>query len=98
MDLDLAEAAAEGDVVDFGGRSMRAQLDAESLQSIADLTRGQYFEAQSAADLSKVYSSLSTKLVSEKKLTEIAFLFAGIGALVALVGAGLSVLWFGRVA
>lgn len=90
--------STEGDVVDFGGRSMRAQLDAESLQSIADLTRAQYFEAQSAADLNKVYSSLSTKLISEKKLTEIAFLFAGIGALVALVGAGLSVLWFGRVA
>jgi len=90
--------STEGDVVDFGGRSMRAQLDAESLQAIADLTRAQYFEAQSAADLSKVYNSLSTKLISEKKLTEIAFLFAGIGALLALVGAGLSVLWFGRVA
>jgi Ca-activated chloride channel family protein len=90
--------STEGDVVDFGGRSMRAQLDAESLKSIADLTRAQYFEAQSAADLNKVYSSLSTKLISEKKLTEIAFLFAGIGALIALVGAGLSVLWFGRVA
>lgn len=90
--------STEGDVVDFGGRSMRAQLDAESLKSIADLTRAQYFEAQSAADLSKVYSSLSTKLINEKKLTEIAFLFAGIGALIALVGAGLSVLWFGRVA
>jgi len=87
----------DGDVVDFGGRSMRAQLDSESLQSIADLTRAQYFEAQSAADLTKVYSSLSTKLISEKKLTEIAFIFAGLGALVALLGAGLSVLWFGRV-
>jgi len=90
--------SAEGDVVEFGGRSMRAQLDSESLQSIADVTRAQYFEAQSAADLNKVYDSLSTKLVSEKKLTEIAFLFAGLGALIALVGAGLSVLWFGRVA
>jgi Ca-activated chloride channel family protein len=87
----------DGDVVDFGGRSMRAQLDSESLQSIADLTRAQYFEAQSAADLNQVYSSLSTKLISEKKLTEIAFIFAGLGALAALLGAGLSVLWFGRV-
>jgi Ca-activated chloride channel family protein len=90
--------SAEGDVVEFGGRSMRAQLDSVSLQSIADLTHAQYFEAQSAADLNKVYDSLSTKLISEKKLTEIAFLFAGIGALIALAGAGLSVLWFGRVA
>jgi Ca-activated chloride channel family protein len=90
--------STEGDVVDFGGRSMRAQLDAETLQAIADVTRAQYFEAQSADDLNKVYSSLSTKLISEKKLTEIAFLFAGIGAVIALIGAGLSVLWFGRVA
>jgi Ca-activated chloride channel family protein len=90
--------SAEGDVVDFGGRSMRAQLDAKTLQSIADVTRAQYFEAQSADDLNKVYASLSTKLISEKKLTEIAFLFAGVGALLALLGAGLSVLWFGRVA
>jgi Ca-activated chloride channel family protein len=90
--------SAEGSVVEFGGRSMRAQLDAVSLQSIADMTHAQYFEAQSAADLNKVYDSLSTKLISEKKLTEIAFLFAGVGALIALCGAGLSVLWFGRVA
>jgi Ca-activated chloride channel homolog len=90
--------SSEGDVVDFGGRSMRAQLDAESLQSIADVTRAQYFEARSSDDLNKVYEGLSTKLISEKKLTEIAFLFAGIGALLALAGAGLSVLWFGRVA
>lgn len=90
--------STEGDVVDFGGRSMRAQLDAKTLQAIADVTHAQYFEAQSADALNKVYSTLATKLVSEKKLTEIAFLFAGIGAVLALIGAGLSVLWFGRVA
>src|SRR5690606_35896681 len=90
--------STEGDVVDFGGRSMRAQLDAETLRAIADATRAQYFEAQSADDLHQVYGSLSTKLISEKKLTEIAFIFAGLGALLALLGAGLSVLWFGRVA
>ncbi len=88
----------EGDVVDFGGRSMRAQLDAATLQTIADLTHGQYFEAKSSDDLSEVYNSLSTKLISEKKLTEIAFIFAGIGALLALTAAGLSVYWFGRIA
>ena len=31
------------------------------------------------------------------KVTEIAFVFAGIGALFALLGAGLSIFWFGRV-
>lgn len=90
--------SAEGSVVNFGGRYMRAQLDADTLKNIADTTHGQYFEAQSSEDLRKVYDSLSTKLIAEKKLTEIAFIFAGIGALFALMAAGLSMLWFGRVA
>jgi Ca-activated chloride channel family protein len=36
--------------------------------------------------------------VGEKKLTEIAFIFAGIGALLTLAAAGLSLLWFGKLA
>lgn len=87
-----------GDVVDFGGRSMRAMLDATTLQEIADRTEAQYFEAQSAEALTEVYNSLSTKLVAEKKLTEIAFVFAGLGALLALAAASLSMLWLGRIA
>lgn len=90
--------SASGDVVDFGGRSMRAQLDATTLQAIADATEGEYYEATSAADLAGVYDSLSTRLISEKKLTEIAFIFAGVGALLAMAAAALSMLWFGRIA
>ena len=56
------------------------------------------FEATSADELARVYSTMSTKFVGEKKQTEIAFIFAGIGALIAMVAAGLSVWWFGRVA
>lgn len=90
--------SVEGSPVDFGGRRMRAQLDAPTLKAIAETTKGEYFEAKSATDLERVYNSLSTQLVSEKKLTEIAFAFAGIGALFALAGASLSVFWFGRLA
>lgn len=89
--------SASGDVVDFGGRSMRAQLDSATLQAIADATEGEYYEATSAADLAGVYDSLSTRLISEKKLTEIAFVFAGAGALLAMAAAALSMLWFGRI-
>ena len=87
-----------GDVVDFGGRSMRAQLDATTLKTIADATDGEYYEATSATDLAEVYKSPSTRLISEKKLTEIAFLFAGVGGLLAAMAAGLSLWWFGRIA
>ncbi|HVY52065.1 MAG TPA: VWA domain-containing protein [Devosia sp.] len=85
-----------GTVVDFGGRSMRAALDAPTLQEIARKTGGQYFAAASADDLSRVYGSLATKLVGEKKLTEIAFAFAGAGAVLAMLAGVLSLLWFGR--
>jgi Ca-activated chloride channel family protein len=87
-----------GDVVDFGGRSMRAMLDATTLKDIADRTEAEYFEAQSSEALTEVYNSLSTKLIAEKKLTEIAFVFAGIGAIFAIGAAALSMLWLGRIA
>jgi Ca-activated chloride channel family protein len=87
----------QGEVVSYGGRMMRAQLDSKTLQSIAEDTKGQYFAATSSDDLKRVYDSLSTKLISEKKLTEISFIFAGIGALFALLAGTLSLWWFGRV-
>ena len=45
----------------------------------------------------KVYESQSARLVVERKETEISAVFAAFGALLALVSAGLSVYWFGRV-
>jgi Ca-activated chloride channel family protein len=87
-----------GAVVDFAGRSMRAQLDEPTLQEIARRTDGQYFAAQSADDLTRVYNALSSKLVGEKKMTEIAFIFAGVGALLAMAAGMLSLWWFGKLA
>jgi len=90
--------SADGAVVDFGGRSMRAALDAPTLKEIARETDGQYFQAQSADELTNVYNSLSTKLVGEKKMTEIAFIFAGVAAVFAVAAGMLSLLWFGKLA
>lgn len=87
-----------GDTIGFEGWSMRVRLDEATLKNIALLTQGEYFYAGTAQDLKKVYQSLSSKLVVEKKETEITAFFAAAGALFALLGAGLSVWWFGRVA
>jgi len=87
-----------GAIVGFGGREMRAALDEPTLKTIAQTTTGQYFQAKSADDLTKVYNSLATKLVGEKKLTDIAFIFAGMGALFTIAAAALSLWWFGRLA
>jgi Ca-activated chloride channel family protein len=87
----------EGDTIGFEGWSMRVRLDEETLKTIADLTRAEYFYAGTAADLKKVYQTLSSRLVMEKKETEITALFAALGAALALAAAALSLWWFGRV-
>ena len=88
----------EGDTIGFEGWSMRVRLDEETLKNISLLTHGEYYYAGSAADLKKVYESLSARLVVERKETEVSALFAALGALLVLLSAGLSVWWFGRVA
>jgi Ca-activated chloride channel family protein len=86
-----------GNVVGFGGFTMRAQLDEDSLKKIADMTRGRYFRAASAEDLKQVYGVLSKQLVMETQQMEISSFFAAAAALVMLTAAGLSLAWFSRV-
>jgi Ca-activated chloride channel family protein len=88
----------DGEVIGFEGWSMRVRLDEDTLKNIADITRAEYFYAGTAQDLKKAYEALSSRLVMEKKETEVTSLFAGAAALLALLAAGLSVWWFGRVA
>jgi Ca-activated chloride channel family protein len=110
--LDAAKMAAErgvrvytvgigttqGEVIGFEGWSMRVRLDEETLKNVSVLTHGEYFYAGTAEDLKKVYESLSSRMVVERKETEVTALFAALGALLALTAAGLSLWWFGRVA
>jgi Ca-activated chloride channel family protein len=86
-----------GNDVNFGGFSMRAQLDEESLKKIADLTKAKYFKASSSDDLKSVYDLLTKQLVVEVKEMEISSFFAAAAALLMVAAAGLSVLWFGRI-
>ena len=88
----------DGETIGFEGWSMRVRLDEETLKTIANITRADYFYAGTAADLKKVYQGLSTRLIVEKKETEISALFAAVGALLVVLAGGLSVWWFGRVA
>ncbi|MEI6025719.1 MAG: VWA domain-containing protein [Betaproteobacteria bacterium] len=86
-----------GETIGFEGWSMRVRLDEETLKNIAVLTQAEYFYAGSAQDLLKVYESLSSKLVVERKETEITALLALLAAVLVATGAGLGVWWFGRV-
>ncbi len=109
--LDAAKAAAdrgvrvytvgvgtvEGETIGFEGWSMRVKLDEETLKGIARTTQAEYFYAGTAGDLKKVYETLSARLTVEKKETEVSALLALAAALLALVSASLSLLWFNRI-
>ena len=86
-----------GETIGFEGWSMRVRLDEETLKAIANTTQGEYFYAGTAADLKKVYETLSSRLTVEKKETEISGLLALAAAVLAMVSAGLSMLWFNRI-
>jgi len=86
-----------GETIGFEGWSMRVRLDEDTLKAIANITRANYFYAGTADDLKQVYQGLSSRLVVETRETEVSALLAAAGALLALLAAGLSVWWFGRV-
>jgi Ca-activated chloride channel family protein len=87
----------DGETIGFEGWSMRVKLDEETLKQIASRTQAEYFYAGTATDLKKVYETLSSRLTVEKKETEISGLLALGAALLALMSASLSLLWFNRI-
>lgn len=87
----------KGEMIGAEGWSMRVRLDEASLKQIANVTQGEYFYAGTASDLKKVYEVLNSKLVFEQKQQEITALFAAAAALLAVIAAVLSMLWYGRI-
>jgi Ca-activated chloride channel homolog len=86
-----------GETLGYEGWSMRVRLDEETLKAIAKMTHGEYFHAGTATDLKKVYASLNSRFLLEKKNMEISALFSAAAAVTALVSALLSLLWFNRI-
>lgn len=86
-----------GGAADFGEYSFYIRLDEETLKAVADVTRGEYFHAGTAADLRKVYDDLKNKLVLERRQTEVTALFSALGAVLMALAGLFSVLWFNRV-
>jgi Ca-activated chloride channel family protein len=87
----------DGETIGFEGWSMRVKLDEETLKGIAKNTQAEYFYAGTAADLKKVYETLSSRLTVVKKETEVSGILALVAAALALLSAGLSLAWFNRI-
>ena len=87
----------DGQILTGEGWSIRVRLDEDALKVIADMTRAEYFFAGNAPDLKKIYEGLNSKLVMEKKKTELTALFTALAASLTLLAASLSLMWFNRI-
>lgn len=85
-----------GTEINVEGFTLYTQLDEPMLQQIAQVTGGQYFSAVDAEGLQAIYGALNTALVMKTQDTEVTALVTGVGLLVLLVGASLSMAWFSR--
>lgn len=76
-----------------GGGGFRRGIDEVTLQQIADMTGGLYYSAESSSELQEVFENLPTNIIVDHDVEEISVFFAAIGALLAVMGMGLSALW-----
>jgi Ca-activated chloride channel homolog len=80
------------------GMAIYLQLDEPMLRQVATLTGGEYHHAGTAEALRSVYRNLGSRLQLQKRETELTALLALAAVALLGAGAGLSLLWFGRVA
>ncbi len=76
-----------------GWPTIHAEFEEETLQQIADITRGEYFLARDAHRLTKIYETLGGRLVLERQPQEVTALFAALGMVLSIAAAGLSLWW-----
>jgi Ca-activated chloride channel family protein len=79
------------------GMAIYLQLDEPTLRHVAQITGGEYHHAGTAEALHSVYRNLGSRLQVSKRDTELTALLALAAAILLVAGAGLSVLWFGRI-
>jgi len=79
-----------------GTETRRVPPDPDSLGQIARASGGQTFTADNAKDLKRVYQRLGSQLGTEKRKRQLTSSFAGGALVLLLVGAGMSLAWFGR--
>ena len=77
--------------------SIRVPPSAQTLQTIARASGGEFFTASNDRRLASVYDQLRSRLGHRKQTREVSDAFAGGAALLLLVAGAMSALWFRRV-
>jgi Ca-activated chloride channel family protein len=89
--------SAGGALVELDGFTVATRLDEPTLEAVAASTGGAYYRAEDAAELAQVYDTIDLQLTIEGEKTEVTGIAAGLAVFLLLIGAGLSMAWFGRV-
>jgi Ca-activated chloride channel family protein len=78
-----------------GGRGLQQALrfDEETLSSVAEITGGEYYQAENADQLRDVFESLPDDVTLQDEEQEISVAFVAMGALAAMFAVGLSMAW-----
>jgi Ca-activated chloride channel family protein len=86
-----------GERLTVDGWTMRVRLDETELKAIARITGAEYFRAGTGTQLKAIYESLRTRILFERRETEVSALFAALAALLLALAAGCSLAWFNRI-
>ncbi len=89
--------SAAGSLLHVNGLTIRSRLDEATLQKLASITGGAYYNAPTEAELLKIYDGLKPELSIKPQETEITALLGGAGAVLLLAAAVVSLLVNGRV-
>jgi Ca-activated chloride channel family protein len=88
--------SAEGATLELEGFAVHTRLDEATLQEIAEMTGGSYYNAVDAEGLRSIYENLDPQFGVKPQRTEVTALLAGVSALLFLLGGVCSLLWFNR--
>jgi Ca-activated chloride channel family protein len=83
-------------VVDIAGQLYRVPVDRESMATLAETTGGQYYEADSLAELTAVYEDMGSSVGRRTVPREITQWYLGGALALALLAGTLSLLWTPR--
>jgi Ca-activated chloride channel family protein len=93
----IAIGSVEGTILEVNGFTVHTKVDEATLQQIAEITEGQYFNAETEEDLQTIYENIEPQFRINDEETEVTAVFAGLGILILLFGGMLSLLWFSHI-
>jgi Ca-activated chloride channel family protein len=88
--------SSTGTTLEIDGYTVFTQLNETALEQIAGVTGGEYFNAQSEEDLSRIYDRITPELVIKPENMEITSILAGASILILFIGGAFMLQWFGR--